>query len=71
MFVKTLQFVRLPGFVIYWLLNALAGSPRAKDRLWMFQYTDFGRTVAEHTTAMLIGIVSSQFPSKNVLEVAS
>eukprot|EP00198_Chlamydomonas_reinhardtii_P012975 XP_001702312.1 ERD4-related membrane protein [Chlamydomonas reinhardtii] len=59
MFVKTLQFVRLPGFVIYWLLNALAGSPRAKDRLWMFQYTDFGRTVAEHTTAMLIGIVFS------------
>ncbi|KAG2426170.1 hypothetical protein HXX76_013151 [Chlamydomonas incerta] len=59
MFVKTLAFVRVPGFVIYWLMFALVGSPRAKDRLWMYQYVDFGRTVAEHTTAMLIGIVFS------------
>ncbi|KAG2435993.1 hypothetical protein HYH02_011706 [Chlamydomonas schloesseri] len=59
MFVKTLAFVRVPQFAIYWLLFALVGSPRARDRLWMYCYVDFGRTVAEHTMAMLLGIVFS------------
>ncbi|KAG2426171.1 hypothetical protein HXX76_013152 [Chlamydomonas incerta] len=55
--VKSLAFLRLPGFVIFWLLSKFAGSPRARQRLWMFQYTDNGTTVVDHTIVVLIGLV--------------
>lgn len=55
--VKSLQFIRLPAFVIFWLLSRFAGSPRARQRIWMYQYTNNGTTVVDHTIALLIGTV--------------
>jgi hypothetical protein len=46
------------AFVIFWILSKFAGSPRARKRLWMYQYTDNGTTVVDHTIAMLLGLVS-------------
>ncbi|KAG2435994.1 hypothetical protein HYH02_011707 [Chlamydomonas schloesseri] len=54
--VKSLAFLRLPGFVIFWLLSKFAGSPRARQRMWMYQYTDNGTTVVDHTIVILIGL---------------
>ena len=57
LFVKSLAFLRLPGFVIFWLLSKFAGSPRARQRLWMYQYTDSGTTVVDHGMTVLLGLV--------------
>ncbi|KAG2435998.1 hypothetical protein HYH02_011711 [Chlamydomonas schloesseri] len=57
LFVKSLAFLRLPGFVIFWLLSKFAGSPLARRRLWMYQYTDNGTTVVDHCITMLLGLV--------------
>ncbi|KAG2426181.1 hypothetical protein HXX76_013162 [Chlamydomonas incerta] len=57
LFVKSLGFLRLPGFVIFWLLSKFAGSPRARRRLWMFQYTDNGTTVVDHCMTILLVLV--------------
>ncbi|GLC42964.1 hypothetical protein PLESTB_000282200 [Pleodorina starrii] len=57
--VKSLAFIRLPGFVIFWILSKFAGSPRARQRMWMYQYTDNGTTVVDHTITLLIGLTFS------------
>ncbi|KXZ47792.1 hypothetical protein GPECTOR_33g674 [Gonium pectorale] len=57
--VKALSFLRLVGFIIYYLLHTFAGSPRARQRLWMYQYTNNGTTVVDHTIAILIGLTFS------------
>lgn len=55
--VQPVAFLRLPSFALYWLLKRMAGSPRARERLWSQQYTDNGTTVADHTIAILLGLV--------------
>ncbi len=55
--VNAIRFLRLPGFIIYYILYTFAGSPRARQRLWMNQYTNNGTTVVDHTIAMVIGLV--------------
>ena len=46
--------------MIFWLLSKFAGSPRARQRMWMYQYTDNGTTVVDHTIVVLIGLVRSR-----------
>ncbi|KAG2482061.1 hypothetical protein HYH03_018987 [Edaphochlamys debaryana] len=56
---KSLAFIRAPAFAIFWVLSKFAGSPRARQRMWMYQYTDNGTNVPEHTLAILLGLVFS------------
>lgn len=55
---KSIAFVRLPGFIIFWILSKFAGSPRARERMWMNQSARYGILVPDHTMAMLLGLVS-------------
>ncbi|GIL80074.1 hypothetical protein Vretimale_12911 [Volvox reticuliferus] len=57
--VKSMAFIRLPNFVIFWVLSKFAGSPRARQRMWMYQYTSNGTTVVDHTIALLLGLTFS------------
>ncbi|EFJ43788.1 ERD4-related membrane protein [Volvox carteri f. nagariensis] len=57
--VKSFAFIRLPNFVIYWILSKFAGSPAARQRMWMFQWTNNGTTVVDHTIAMMLGLTFS------------
>ncbi|GLC42966.1 hypothetical protein PLESTB_000281900 [Pleodorina starrii] len=57
--VKSFAFIRLPNFILFWILSKFAGSPRARQRMWMYQYTDNGTTVVDHTIAMLLGLTFS------------
>ncbi|KAG2424686.1 hypothetical protein HXX76_014262 [Chlamydomonas incerta] len=57
MAVRSILFVRLPDFVIFWFMSKFAGSPRARERMWMNQFQFYGRTVPDHTIAMLLGLV--------------
>eukprot|EP00198_Chlamydomonas_reinhardtii_P005760 XP_001695096.1 ERD4-related membrane protein [Chlamydomonas reinhardtii] len=54
---KSIAFVRLPGFIIFWILSKFAGSPRARERMWMNQSARYGILVPDHTMAMLLGLV--------------
>ncbi|GIL54579.1 hypothetical protein Vafri_10327, partial [Volvox africanus] len=56
---KSMSFIRLPNFVIFWILSKFAGSPRARQRMWMYQYTSNGTTVVDHTIALLLGLTFS------------
>ncbi|KAG2482060.1 hypothetical protein HYH03_018986 [Edaphochlamys debaryana] len=56
---KSIAFLRLPAFAVFWVLSRFAGSPRAKQRLWMFQYTDYGTTTVDHTITVLLGLTFS------------
>eukprot|EP00198_Chlamydomonas_reinhardtii_P012991 XP_001702328.1 ERD4-related membrane protein [Chlamydomonas reinhardtii] len=55
--VRSIQFVRLSDFVVFWILSKFAGSPRARERMWMNQVQFYGKTVPDHTIAMLLGLV--------------
>ncbi|KAG2435999.1 hypothetical protein HYH02_011712 [Chlamydomonas schloesseri] len=55
--VRSILFVRLPAFVIFWILSKFAGSPRARERMWMNQVQFYGKVVPDHTIAMLLGLV--------------
>ncbi|GFR49707.1 hypothetical protein Agub_g11860 [Astrephomene gubernaculifera] len=57
--VKAIAFFRPPAFILFWVLSRFAGSPRARQRIWMYQYTDNGTTVVDHTIAMMIGMTFS------------
>ncbi|KXZ47791.1 hypothetical protein GPECTOR_33g673 [Gonium pectorale] len=67
--VKSIAFIRLPNFIIFWILSKFAGSPRARQRMWMYQYTNNGTTVVDHTIALLIGTTS--VPALSYLPVVS
>ncbi|KAG2451091.1 hypothetical protein HYH02_004359 [Chlamydomonas schloesseri] len=56
---KSIGFVRLPGFIIFWILSKFAGSPRARERMWMNQSARYGVLVPDHTIAILLGLVFS------------
>jgi hypothetical protein len=51
--------LRAVGLVVFWILSALAGTPRAKLRVWSKQYIKFGDQVADHTMAIMLGLVFS------------
>ncbi|KAG2426182.1 hypothetical protein HXX76_013163 [Chlamydomonas incerta] len=55
--VRSILFVRLPDFCVFWVLSKFAGSPRARERMWMNQFQFYGKTVPDHTIAMLLGLV--------------
>ena len=57
---RSIQFVRLSDFVVFWILSKFAGSPRARERMWMNQVQFYGKTVPDHTIAMLLGLVGTQ-----------
>lgn len=49
--------LRLPGFVIYYILTFLAATERAKARLWQEQTMTYGDVLPNHTLVILLGVV--------------
>ncbi|KAK9845039.1 hypothetical protein WJX74_009951 [Apatococcus lobatus] len=52
-----IQFLRLFALLIYWLLTVMAGTERAKRRVWSQQSLLYGPYVPDHTIIILLGIV--------------
>lgn len=50
-------FIRIVGLVLMWVFMWLAGSPRARDRVFQEQYTNYGTSVTGHTMVILLGII--------------
>jgi len=51
------DFVNIPGLVLTWLFSKIAGTQRAKDRVWQSAPLQFGSTVSRHTLTFFLGIV--------------
>ncbi|MEW5318377.1 MAG: hypothetical protein WDW38_009602 [Sanguina aurantia] len=45
------------GLAIFWVLSLLAGSPKARERVWGEQFTTLGKTIVSHTMTILFGLV--------------
>ncbi|CAL5228475.1 g11617 [Coccomyxa viridis] len=50
-------FLRIVGFVLYWLLSRIAATERAKARLWQRQIQKYGPIMPQHTITILLGLV--------------
>jgi uncharacterized membrane protein YgcG len=51
-----LNLLNIVGFIIYNILNKIAGTERAKYRLWSKQMFSFGTNTANHTIILLLGL---------------
>ncbi|CAK0785988.1 hypothetical protein CVIRNUC_009201 [Coccomyxa viridis] len=50
-------FLRIIGFVLFWLMSRLAATERAKARLWQRQIQKYGPVMPQHTITILLGLV--------------
>jgi DNA-directed RNA polymerase III subunit RPC2 len=48
--------LRIVGLVLYFLFMKLAGTEKARYRLWAKQNYEFGTNVANHTMTLLLGL---------------
>lgn len=44
------QFLRIVGIILFWVLTLLSGTERAKARRWSNQYMQFGPDVSPITS---------------------
>jgi DNA-directed RNA polymerase III subunit RPC2 len=48
--------LRIVGLVLYFVFMKLAGTEKARYRLWAKQNYEFGTNVANHTMTLLLGL---------------
>ena len=51
--------LRIVGLVIYLILGKIAGSDRAKRRLWAHQYVSYGKIIPKYSIALVLLLVFS------------
>ena len=51
------ELVRLAGLILLHIRTAFAGTERAKRRLWIDQYLDYGWEIPDSSIAVLLGLV--------------
>ena len=51
------EVLNLPGLVMMLLFTLMAGTRRAKDRLWQSRPLHFGEVISRHTLTLFLGIV--------------
>ena len=56
---KGIAFLRIPGAVIFFLLQRLAGTKRQKKKTWSQQYMWYSPEIPDHTITMLLLFVFS------------
>lgn len=52
-----ITFLKLPKLVILWLLTKLAGTERAKNRVWQQQILTFGSNIPRHSIVLFLGLI--------------
>ena len=59
LFARPLQFLKIPGALIYLILSKLSATERAKKRKWALQYMRYGDDVPDHSICILLLLVFS------------